>query len=145
HWHNLNDEGRGEGVIAAENLGNPGNVLIGPGGHCEPPPNFDMVAEHLRFFDRYLKGVDNGIDRQPRYTSWTLGAGAGREWRQADAWPRDAVPMRTLHLQADGAAGWSEATASGASSVRVNYDVRCDEDDGVFLFGPCVIASSGVS
>lgn len=145
HWHNLNDEGRGEGVIAAENLGNPGNVLIGPGGHCEPPPNFDMVAEHLRFFDRYLKGVDNGIDRQPRYTFWTLGAEAGHEWRQADAWPRDAVPMRTLHLQADGAAGWSEATASGASSVRVNYDVRCDEDDGVFLFGPCVIASSGVS
>ena len=144
HWHNFGDEGRGEGVLAAENLSNPGNVLIGPGGHCEPPPNFDMLAEHLRFFDRYLKGVDNGIDRQPRYTYWMLGAAAGEEWARAERWPPSAPDMRALYLDAGGQAEWRAPSRQAQTSFAVDYDVSCP-GDSYFLFGPCVIDESGAA
>ena len=48
----------------------PVRVLFGPWPHgspetCLPGPNIDLVAEMLRWFDRWLKGIDNGIDREP--------------------------------------------------------------------------------
>lgn len=144
HWHNFNDEGRGEGVLAAENLNNPGNVLIGPGGHCEPPPNFDMLAEHLRFFDRYLKGIDNGIDRQPRYAYWMVGAREGQEWMRADRWPPTGVEARALYLNAGGQAGWDAQSMPSQTAFAVDYDVTCP-GDSYFLFGPCVIDASGAT
>jgi predicted acyl esterase len=143
HWHNMDDEGRGEGVIAAANLSNPGRLLIGPGGHCEPPPNFDLFAEHLRFFDRYLKGIRNGFENGPRVTYWTLGEAPGAEWTHSDAWRAAPVSLRALHLARDGAAAFAPA-AAGQTSFRVNYDVKCD-GDSYFIFGPCVIDASGAT
>ena len=33
-----------------------------------PGPNLDWLHELVRFFDRYLKGVDNGWEREPALT-----------------------------------------------------------------------------
>lgn len=44
----------------------------------------------LRFYDHHLKGIANGIDRDPRVHVFVLGAD---EWWTADEWPLpDAVP-----------------------------------------------------
>jgi putative CocE/NonD family hydrolase len=44
-------------------------------------------AEHLRFFDYYLKGIDNGIMDEPPVWYYTMGAPAGEGWRSAEQWP----------------------------------------------------------
>ncbi len=48
----------------------PRRLILGPWSHastdsCLPGPNADLVPEHLRWWDRWLKGADNGVDREP--------------------------------------------------------------------------------
>lgn len=44
----------------------------------------------IRFFDRHLKGIENGIEHDPRVHIFVLGENA---WRTADEWPLpEAVP-----------------------------------------------------
>lgn len=55
----------------------------------------------LRFMDRYVRGFDNGVDREPAVRVFLMGENA---WRQADRWPIPGTAPRTLFL-AGGAAG----------------------------------------
>jgi len=48
---------------------------------------FDHIGELLRFFDHYLKGADNGIDREPPVRYFTLGDDV---WKAAENWPPPA-------------------------------------------------------
>lgn len=71
-WSNWQDEPTAQSILSAANL--PGaKFLAGPGSHCVPPPGFDFTGEVRRYFDHYLKGVDNGIEREPRATYWVEG------------------------------------------------------------------------
>ena len=49
----------------------PSHTLVGPWHHswphdAEPGPNLDELHEIARFFDRHLRGIDNGWDDEPR-------------------------------------------------------------------------------
>jgi putative CocE/NonD family hydrolase len=44
----------------------------------------DLDAEHLRFFDRWLKGIDNGQEDDARSRIFVMGADA---WREDADWP----------------------------------------------------------
>lgn len=70
-WGNWQDEPTGQVILGAANTG--GKFLAGPGSHCVPPPGFGFTGEVVRYFDHYLKGVDNGIEREPRATYWVEG------------------------------------------------------------------------
>jgi len=43
----------------------------------------------IRWFDHWLKGADNGAERDPAVTYYVMGApgGPGNDWRTADDWP----------------------------------------------------------
>ena len=48
----------------------PKRLLAGPWAHAStegsrPGPNIDLVPEMVRWWDRWLKGVDNGVERDP--------------------------------------------------------------------------------
>jgi putative CocE/NonD family hydrolase len=48
----------------------PSHTLVGPWHHswpndAEPGPNLDDLHEVVRFFDRHLRGIDNGWDAEP--------------------------------------------------------------------------------
>ena len=65
----------------AEHLTAPTRLLMGPWSHMStsdavPGPRIDLVPELIRWFDRHLRGVENGIDREPHASS--SGARAGR-------------------------------------------------------------------
>ena len=90
---------------------NPSKVLMSPGYHSVGGgPYWDYLGEdkgtfntgrrleHLRFFDRYLKGIDNGIDREPPLTFYTMN---GQGWRQESEWPLSEQEERTLYLRSD--------------------------------------------
>jgi predicted acyl esterase len=74
------------------NVTNPAKLIVGPEGHCgwlavEKKTGFDITIEEYRFFDYWLKGIDNGImDEDPIYY-YTYNAPAGSEWRSAGQWP----------------------------------------------------------
>jgi len=48
----------------------PRRLILGPWAHAStetslPGPNVDLTPEMLRWWDRWLRGIDNGIDREP--------------------------------------------------------------------------------
>ncbi|MBS0210086.1 MAG: CocE/NonD family hydrolase [Planctomycetes bacterium] len=53
---------------------------------------FAMEDHLVRWFDHYLKGIDNGVEREPTVRYYTMGAlgeanAPGNVWRTADDWP----------------------------------------------------------
>ena len=58
-----------------EGLGAPSKGLIGPWSHAfpdevEPGPAIGFLQECLRWWDRWLKGVDTGIEDEPILRAW---------------------------------------------------------------------------
>ena len=93
---------------ASLNTDNTRKVLIGPWDHG-PVDNaspfalskkvaFDVNAEMLRFFDYYLKGIDNGIENEPRYTYYTVGE---ESWETANTWPPRDTASKKFYLSSD--------------------------------------------
>lgn len=101
-WGGWLDEFRREGLVAWATLQrNPARVLIGPWLHCRSN-GFDLLADAHRFFDRWLKGIDNGIDREAPIHLYTQGA--AQPWRTHTQWPpAPAAPVR-LSIGGDGPA-----------------------------------------
>jgi predicted acyl esterase len=55
------------------------------------------IDHQLRWFDRWLKDIDNGIDREPPVRYYLMGdtedsAAPGNEWRDASSWPPPPRP-----------------------------------------------------
>jgi hypothetical protein len=74
-----------------------------------------MLAEKLRFFDRYVLGLRNGFDREPPVLIYVMGRG----WRHEDEWPLRRA--RPLSLSLDGQNKLSEGSvAAGEDSWRVD-------------------------
>jgi putative CocE/NonD family hydrolase len=80
-------------------------LLFGPHGHCgwtqtASEEGFSIQIEELRFFDYWLKGVQNGIMQEPAVTYYTYNAPPGREWRQSDSWPLASQQPTRFYLRA---------------------------------------------
>ena len=75
----------------------------------------------LRFMDRYVRGLDNGVDREPAVRAFVMGENA---WREADRWPlpgtrpADARPRRRSRCPGAGTPGLarSRRDANGSDS-----------------------------
>jgi uncharacterized protein len=115
-----------------EQLRCPARLVIGPWAHAStdtslPGPNIDLVPEMLRWWDRWLKGEDNGIDREPPivlFAQRSTRPGHTRaemrgEWRYEPAWP--AERLRPTPFALSDAVG--PATRDGSGDV---LEVRGD-------------------
>lgn len=74
-------------------------TLIGPYGHIQHPDYVDLAR---LWFDRFLKGEDNGIDETD--TPLHLFQAYGDRWFDAATWPLPEVSARTYYLR-EGATG----------------------------------------
>ena len=139
-WDGWQDDFRKEVLVSAASLANPHKVLVGPWGHCGSD-GFDIVAERHRFFDYWLKGVENGIMEEPAYT-WLVEHGDGQsEWRQSDVWPSRSHEA-SLYL-AEGRSGTVESVndgtlgldhprgRGGADEYQVDYALTCPAPVGL--------------
>jgi uncharacterized protein len=68
------------------------------------------IAEHLRFFDYHLKGIENGIMDEPPVWYYTMGAPEGEGWRSAESWPLPNEVRTNFYLTGD--------TAESVNSVN---------------------------
>ena len=97
-----------------EGLDVPRKGLIGPWAHtypeqAAPGPAIGFLQESLRWWDRWLKGVENGVEDEPRLRAWMtepFSPGHHDElpgrWVAEPDWPSDNIKTRTLRLTADG-------------------------------------------
>jgi putative CocE/NonD family hydrolase len=73
-----------------------------------PGPNIDWLHEAIRFFDRWLKGIDNGVDREPAFTVYRHEFAEPEpfpkawpgDWLALPSWPVPGAGERVLHLTA---------------------------------------------
>jgi uncharacterized protein len=88
-----------------------GDRAFGPAAAID----YDEVV--LRFLDRYVRGEDNGLDREPPVRVFVMGEDA---WHEGGAFPPVATARRALFLSAGrgrGALGLSPPAVEGGSSV----------------------------
>ncbi len=95
----------------AEHLSGPVKVLMGPWAHLyphegAPGPKADFVAEVIRFWDHWLKGIDTGLMDEPPLRFWLqesvapAGSHAVRpgRWVEEQAWPSPNTDLQTHPL-----------------------------------------------
>ena len=112
-WHDLWSR---DALVWFNNLNNPRKIVIGPWHHTQNS-SLDSAAEHLRWYDFWLKGIDNGIMKEPPIFYYTMGASGGEEWRSAWQWPLpNENPTRFYFQQAN--AGNLSSTLSGELSLQ---------------------------
>jgi putative CocE/NonD family hydrolase len=115
-WFDYMCVGSVESFIGRQHQGGPNSrgkqqLLIGPwlhGGSKDTnkvgaltfPENarFDLEKHMIRWFDHYLKGVDNGVEKDPVVRYYVMGAAGekgapGNVWRTAADWP---APVRAV-------------------------------------------------
>jgi len=75
-----------------------GDVDFGPTATIDGNVATDFLTLRLRWFDRYLKGIRNGVDAEPKVRVFVMGGGTGRRnaagridhggrWRAERDWP----------------------------------------------------------
>lgn len=87
----------------------------------------DLDTLYLRWFDHWLKGVDNGIDREPPVEVFLMGE---NKWRSFSAWPPKEAQMTRWYFHSKGHANAEKsdgtlstgAPASVESTDRYTYD-----------------------
>ena len=85
-----------------------------------------------RWFDHWVQGVANGVDKEPAVRLFLMGGGSGRRnaagrmqhggrWIVGEDWPLPAVRFTPYYLQADGHLS-TEKPAANAAPISYNYD-----------------------
>jgi len=111
-------------------------LILGPWGHTDEatrrgPNNSDfggkaivnLQRSYLRWLDRWLLGVDNGIDKEPLVSLFVMGS---NDWLHGDVYPLPETEFTNFYLASKGAAnsslgdGWLSAEPPVDSCVE--YD-----------------------
>lgn len=79
------------------NLTVPQKLVVGPWFHGQTD-GFDLTGERLRWFDYWLKGIDNGITREPPLRYYVIDAPTGQAWRTASRWPIPEVVTTSFYF-----------------------------------------------
>jgi hypothetical protein len=98
-----------------------------------PEAVVDMNALRLRWFDRWLKGTDNGVDREPPVRIFVMGAGeprktaegrvfVGGRWRDEQEWPLARTVSTPYYIHAGGVL--SPEPPADAPPTRYLFDPR---------------------
>jgi putative CocE/NonD family hydrolase len=80
-------------------------MIIGAWGHGPsrkfgdvdfgPNANRDLIDRQLRWYDHYLKGEDNGVDREPPIEIFYMGV---NKWQHAQDWPLPGTKFTPYYL-----------------------------------------------
>jgi len=112
-------------------------IVMGPGAHkgidyvngdFGPQGRVERSRDmQLRWFDRYLKGIDNGVDREPPIDIFVMGENV---WRKENEWPLARTQYTNYYLHSGGAAN----TAGGDGTLDTT--APGDEPTDTFTYDP---------
>lgn len=111
------------------------HLLIGPWAHFDLPGIFperdygpsastsgvDLVGIHLRWFDHWLKGIENGVEQEKPVHLFVMGADI---WRSEEDWPLPDARYRDFYLHSQGRA--NTASGDGVLSVEAPDEEPAD-------------------
>ncbi len=83
------------------NLTVPKRLLVRPADHSEVEKDqfdLDFGAEAHRWFDYWLKGIDNGIMNEPSIHYYVMGASKKDAWRTTNQWPLPYQKLTRFYL-----------------------------------------------
>jgi len=136
-----------EGKTATARQGQ--RIIIGPWGHSSrgqrkfgavdfsPAAAMKRRDAEIRFFDHWLKGKDNGVEKEPPVRIFVMGV---NQWRDEKEWPLARAQRYELFLSADGPANTpaGKGRLVGEAPPRAGKNqYRYDPRDPVpTLFGP---------
>ena len=120
---------------ALEGLGAETKAMIGPWVHkyphfAAPEPRMDFHAVALRWWDRWLKGVENGVEDEPALRAYMLDGirpaplrphDPGR-WIAEAEWPSRRIEDRAYHLTGSGALSAEPDSPSGPLLLKSPQD-----------------------
>ena len=84
----------------------------------------DTKPRRLRWFDHWLKGIDNGIDKEPPLRLWVMG---DNEWREENEWPLARTQYTPYYLHSGGSA--NTLNGDGTLSTQAPADEQPDQYD----------------
>lgn len=107
-----------------------GNIDFGPESTLDGSLAEDFLALRLRWFDRWLRGIDNGADADPVVQVFVMGGGSGQRrtdgrldhggtWRAESGWPIPDSAFTEFYLDADGSL---DTAAPEADTASLSYD-----------------------
>jgi len=134
------DDARGtiRNFAVMEKLGHhpPLRIVMDPGAHkgidyvngdFGPQARLDHRALQLRWFDRWLKGIENGVDTEPTMDLFIMG---DNTWRQEEEWPLARTVFTDFYLHSGGSA--NTARGDGTLDTRAPGDEPAD----VYTYDP---------
>ncbi len=90
----------------------------------------DLDAVALRWFDHYLKGIDNGVEREDPVTVFTMGANT---WHREKDWPLPQTKWTKLYLGGPGKA----RTRDGGGTLTLEPAASSPPD--TFVYDPSLL------
>ena len=100
------------------NLTNPKKIAIGPWDHYQSQ-GLDRGTEMRRWFDYWLKDIDNGIMQEPPVLYCVMGAPADKMIRWAKQWPLPEAQPVKYHFSS-GPSGSVQSTNDGLLSMSAS-------------------------
>jgi len=97
-------------------------------GDFGPQARIDHRALQLRWFDHYLKGLDNGVDSEPPIDLFIMG---DNEWRQETEWPLARTVFTDFYLHSEGG-----ANGSGGNGTMSTTAPTGEEPADTFTYDP---------
>jgi putative CocE/NonD family hydrolase len=135
---------RDKGATEAARTG--GRVLLGPWTHTTPPLaqsgavdfgvragqgpmplSLDVDGATLRFFDLWLRGIDDGLSNEPPVRLYVMGEDV---WRSEEEWPLARAVETTFFLSSSGNAN----TVAGDGTLEQGMTAGQRED--IYLYDP---------
>ena len=105
-----------ENFLIYANLTAPKRLLIRAADHSQaddPGKDIDYTAEAQRWFDYWLKGIDNGIMQEPPIHYYLQGVDKQAAWKATEVWPLKNQEM-THYYFGEGQAGGTASINNGA-------------------------------
>ena len=116
-WFDIFSQGTLRGYVGMSKQGKTAtarkgsNIIIGPWGHGPSQKTGDLdfgeialvdsKAVSLRWYDYWLKGMDNGVDKEPPVKFFTMGS---NYWRWENEYPVAGTKYTNLYLHSGGSA-----------------------------------------
>ena len=126
-WFDGDGIGTKLNYLAMASHGHPHQKLVlGPWGHTDtatrklgdidfgPQAIVDLQTAYLRWFDRWLKGVDNGIEREPLVSLFVMGT---NEWIHGNTYPLEGTRLDKWYLGGGGKANTSKGDGTLSRSI----------------------------
>src|SRR6266567_8861912 len=132
---------------AFANLSVPKRAFVGPWSHdwpemAVPGPRIDFRSEMLKWYDRWLKGIDNGVTDEPPLNLYVRTWNAPHElmpmtdsgcWQAETEWPLVRIRPVTMYL-ADGHTLAAQPDAAQAQDAYA-YDPTVGVTSGIYWGG----------